>query len=163
MLAIARRRRPVLTALLGALTWTGHGGAWAIAVVTLVFGIRYDFVRFAYREYALHSTLAAGISWIVVKVIKVLVHRRRPFQVLENFPRLTSAPSDDSFPSGHAASVFAFLTAMAPLGPAVATPIAFGALVISFSRYYLGVHFPSDIFAGALIGVVCGAGYLILA
>jgi undecaprenyl-diphosphatase len=162
MFAIARRRRRALNAILGVLTWTGHGVAWALAVATLVLGSRYDLLRFPQREAALHSTLAAGIAWVASKLIKTAARRRRPFQVLESLPRLTSAPNDDSFPSAHAASVFAFLTAMTPLGPAVVTPIAMWAVLVSFSRYYLGVHFPSDIFAGALIGTISGAALLIV-
>lgn len=127
MLAMSRRRHPVLTAMLRTLTWTGHGRAWAIAVVTLALVIQYHAARFPHAESLLHSTLAAGIAWLLTKAIKVAVRRRRPFQVLENFARLTPAPNDDSFPSGHS------------------------------------VHFPSDIVAGALIGVLCGMGLIMLA
>lgn len=163
MRAISRRRHPVLTAMLRTLTWTGHGYAWAIAVVTLALVIRYDAARFPRGESILHSTLAAGIAWILVKAIKALVRRRRPFQVLGDYARLTPAPNDDSFPSGHSASAFAFLTALTPLGPEVVVPVAIWAVVISYSRYYLGVHFPSDIVAGVLIGVLSGMGLIMLA
>lgn len=161
MFAISRRRHRALNAFFGVLTWTGHGWAWTIVVVTLIFGSRYDVFRFAPRDAALHATIAVGIAWVIAKLIKTIVSRRRPFQVLEGFTRLTSAPNDDSFPSAHAATVFAFLTAMTPHGPAVVTPIAIWAVLVSFSRYYLGVHFPSDILAGALVGVISGAALVI--
>lgn len=158
MLAVARRRHPIVTGVLRALTWTGEGRWWAAIVLVLAAGIRFDFLRFPHREFTLFATLAPGVSWIFVKALKVFWRRRRPFQVLENYPGLTPAPLDDSFPSGHTASVFAFLVAMSPIGPVVAALLALWAGVVAFSRYYLGVHFPSDILVGALIGTLAGAG-----
>lgn len=161
VLTISRFRRPALNVFFGALTWTGHGAAWMIAVVTLVFADYYELFQFPQREVVLRATLAAGIGWFIAKLIKTTVPRARPFQVFVSVPRLTPAPSDDSFPSGHAAAAVAFAVAMTPLGLVIATPIALWALLVSFSRYYLGVHFPSDIVAGALIGVIAGVSMII--
>lgn len=158
MRAIARRRHPALTGVLKVLTWTGQGWWWAACVVVLGLGIHFDFLRFPHRKFTLFATLAPGVAWVFVQILKLAFRRRRPFQVLDGYESLTPAPRDDSFPSGHTASVFAFLTAMLPLGPAVAAALATWAAVVSFSRYYLGVHFPSDILVGALIGVAAGAG-----
>jgi phage replication-related protein YjqB (UPF0714/DUF867 family) len=108
----------------------------------------------------LQAAFAPGIAWIFVKAMKVFWRRRRPFQILEGFPGLTPAPLDDSFPSGHTASVFAFLVAMSPLGPLVSAVLALWAGIVAYSRYYLGVHFPSDILVGALIGIGAGVGVI---
>ncbi len=158
MLAMARHRHPAVTTVLRVLTWTGEGRSWAILVVVLALGIHFDFLRFPHREFVFFSTLAPGISWIFVQALKIFWRRRRPFQILTDFPQLTPAPKDESFPSGHTASVFAFAAAMAPLGPLVAGALAIWAGIVAFSRYYLGVHFPSDIFVGAVIGILAGAG-----
>jgi phage replication-related protein YjqB (UPF0714/DUF867 family)/membrane-associated phospholipid phosphatase len=158
MLAIARRRHPGVTKFLRVLTWTGEGRSWGIFLGVLGVGTYFDILRFPHREFTLYALLAPGISWIFVKALKLFWRRKRPFQVLENYPRLTPAPLDDSFPSGHAASVFAFLAAMSPLGFAVSAALAVWASIVAFSRYYLGVHFPSDIFVGALIGILTGTG-----
>ncbi len=157
MLAIARKRHPALTRALQVLTWTGQGWWWAFLVVLLASGIRFDFLRFPHREYVLTSMIAPGIAWVFVQALKLRYRRRRPFQVLPGFEKLTPAPVDESFPSGHTASVFAFFVAMLPLGPVVSAALAAWASVVAFSRYYLGVHFPSDIFVGALIGILAGA------
>jgi membrane-associated phospholipid phosphatase len=85
--------------------------------------------------------------------IKLLVKRPRP--VLEGLPPLGGAPSSLSFPSAHALSSFAVATAMFRVDPATAGAL-FVALALSLGRPYLGMHYPSDVLAGALLGIVLG-------
>lgn len=85
--------------------------------------------------------------------IKLLVRRPRPS--LEGLPPLGGAPSSLSFPSAHATSSFAVATAMVRVDPAM-----FGAFVVALAlalgRPYLGMHYPSDVLAGAVLGVLLG-------
>jgi len=86
-------------------------------------------------------------------VVKLMVRRPRP--VLEGLPPLGGAPSSLSFPSAHATSSFAVATAMArvePLG-ALAFVLAFA---LALGRPYLGMHYPSDVAIGAVLGVALG-------
>jgi undecaprenyl-diphosphatase len=85
--------------------------------------------------------------------IKLLVRRPRP--VLEGLPPLGGAPSSLSFPSAHAVSSFAVATAMVRVDPATAGAFAV-AIALSLGRPYLGMHYPSDVLAGAFIGVALG-------
>jgi decaprenylphosphoryl-5-phosphoribose phosphatase len=85
--------------------------------------------------------------------IKLLVRRPRP--VLEGLPPLGGAPSSLSFPSAHALSSFAVATAMYRVDPATAGALVI-ALAISLGRPYLGMHYPSDVAVGALLGVLLG-------
>jgi len=87
--------------------------------------------------------------------IKQLVGRRRP--ELSGLPPLTSTPTRLSFPSAHAATSFAGARCYARLGlPAPALyALAAG---LSLSRLYLGVHYPSDVLAGAALGTLAGVG-----
>ena len=85
--------------------------------------------------------------------IKLAVRRPRP--VLEGLPPLGGAPSSLSFPSAHALSSFAVATAMVRVDPATAGALLV-ALALSLGRPYLGMHYPSDVLAGALLGVVLG-------
>ena len=85
--------------------------------------------------------------------IKLLVKRPRP--VLEGLPPLGGAPSSLSFPSAHALSSFAVATAMYRVDPATAGALVV-ALAISLGRPYLGMHYPSDVAAGAVLGVALG-------
>ena len=85
--------------------------------------------------------------------LKLLVKRPRP--VLEGLPPLGGAPSSLSFPSAHALSSFAVATAMFRVDPATAGALVV-ALAISLGRPYLGMHYPSDVAVGALLGVLLG-------
>jgi undecaprenyl-diphosphatase len=85
--------------------------------------------------------------------LKLIVKRPRP--VLEGLPPLGGAPSSLSFPSAHALSSFAVATAMFRVDPATAGALVF-ALALSLGRPYLGMHYPSDVLAGAVLGVILG-------
>jgi membrane-associated phospholipid phosphatase len=93
--------------------------------------------------------IAIGLNYVV----KLIVRRPRP--VWEGLPPLGGAPSSLSFPSAHATSSFAVATAMTrvePLG-ALAFLLAFA---LALGRPYLGMHYPSDVLAGAVIGILLG-------
>jgi undecaprenyl-diphosphatase len=86
-------------------------------------------------------------------LVKLIVRRPRP--VLEGLPPLGGAPSSLSFPSAHATSSFAVATAMFRVDPATAGVFVV-AIVLSLGRPYLGMHYPSDVLAGALLGLALG-------
>lgn len=97
---------------------------------------------------------AAILGTFAVNVaIKNVVRRRRP--TLEGLPPLVGTPTGLSFPSTHAGTSFAGARALAQAGlPAV--PLRALAASLALSRLYLGVHYPSDIAAGAALGHVLG-------
>jgi undecaprenyl-diphosphatase len=110
------------------------------------------------RDHALWLVaLLVGVA-IAVFSIKLLVGRSRPCTSLAEVHALVfNAPTDPSFPSGHAAGAFAvaafvtFEIAVHPLAKVALFVVAAG---IALSRVALGVHFPSDVLAGALLGTV---------
>ena len=65
-------------------------------------------------------------------------------------------PGSTSFPSGHSASGFAFATAVGDQLPRLALPLRFLAAVVAYSRVHSGVHYPSDVLVGSVIGIVIG-------
>lgn len=93
--------------------------------------------------------VAIGLNYVV----KLIVKRPRP--VLEGLPPLGGAPSSLSFPSAHATSSFAVATAMTRVAPEAAIVFALAA-ALSLGRPYLGMHYPSDVLAGAILGVALG-------
>jgi membrane-associated phospholipid phosphatase len=93
--------------------------------------------------------VAIGINFAV----KVLVRRPRP--VLEGLPPLGGAPSSLSFPSAHATASFACATAMTRIAPEAAFLFIL-ATAIAACRPYLGMHYPSDVVAGAILGTGLG-------
>ena len=106
------------------------------------------------------SALCAMVIGLVVVnfTVKPLVNRPRPWVVIEGFVNLVEEKDPHSFPSGHTNAAFAFAVALCMTAPrrwmkiaAVCAGVAMG-----LSRLYVGVHFPSDVLAGAVIGSVCG-------
>jgi undecaprenyl-diphosphatase len=94
---------------------------------------------------------AIGLNFAV----KLLVRRRRP--ELEGLPPLGGAPSSLSFPSAHATASFAAATAMSRIAPRRRPALFAGATLMALTRPYLGMHYPSDVLAGAALGTALGA------
>jgi membrane-associated phospholipid phosphatase len=99
----------------------------------------------------------AVTSLLVNLVLKPLFRRTRPsLSQVPALRQLTRQPRSASLPSGHAASAAAFATGVAIELPALAPPIALVAAAVSYSRIYTGVHYPSDVAAGAAVGTSVG-------
>jgi membrane-associated phospholipid phosphatase len=99
------------------------------------------------------ATGCVGGAYLLSTSIKVAIGRRRP--VIEDLPHLMVTPTGLSFPSSHSTSSFAAAQAFAGLLPR--TPLLCAASAMAFSRLYLGVHYPSDVAAGAALGTVIGS------
>jgi membrane-associated phospholipid phosphatase len=120
--------------------WLALGGAGALA----------DPDR---RERWLRATLAVGLAYGISTSIKVAIGRRRP--LVEDLPHLMATPTGLSFPSSHSTSSFAAARAFGTLLPP--GPLYSAAMAMALSRLYLGVHYPSDIAAGAALGTLLGS------
>ncbi len=95
-----------------------------------------------------------GLAYGLNYVVKLGVKRRRP--ELEDLPPLTKVVSDLSFPSAHATTSFAAAVAYSRALPLAAPLFYGGATMFALSRPYLGVHYPSDVLAGAALGTATG-------
>ncbi len=112
-----------------------------------------------YRGVGVRATLALSIETLLVNfVLKPLVGRTRPFVVNNSIDVLTGMPHDFSFPSGHTGSMVVvcavILFCMDKKYGIVATVAA---LLMAFSRVYVGVHYPTDVFASIVLGIVIAA------
>ncbi len=140
---------PLLDFWMPKITALGNAGfIWLLAGVVLICTKKYR-----RQGVLLLAALAAGIL-VGNVVLKNLIARPRPCWLDTSVPMLIAVPQDYSFPSGH--------TLISTIGAAILarTDRRFGyaaiplAVLIAFSRMYLFVHFPSDILAGAVIGLV---------
>ena len=129
------------------------GKAGNNAMVWVVLGVVLALIDPGRREAWLICAALGPIAIALNYGIKLLVRRPRP--VLKGLPPLGGAPSSLSFPSAHALSSFAVATAMFRVDPATAAAFLV-ALVLSLGRPYLGMHYPSDVLAGALLGILLG-------
>jgi undecaprenyl-diphosphatase len=153
---------PLFDVLMPALTHQGYLLGIPLALYTLYAGSRArtpegkSFLLTALAA-VLIALLAVPLADALVHQLKMLNARPRPCQALEGVRLLFICPSSFSMPSSHAATSFAFATPLfaltRPFLPLLwrITPLLIAA-AIAFSRTYLGVHYFSDIVAGALLG-----------
>ncbi len=92
-------------------------------------------------------------SYLVNTAVKVAIGRERPR--LAALPPLAATPTQLSFPSAHATTSFAAARAYAPL--LAPEPVYALAVALALSRLYLGLHYPSDVLAGAVLGSLLGS------
>ena len=144
----AQARSPALDALVAAINPIGSGVTLLAFCVTLAL-ICHATGRTRPCRAASAGALAFTVAGLVEFGLKHAVGRPRPAPVL---PLL--GPELDSFPSGHATSVFAVATAIASFYPGLHWPLYALAGAISLGRVYLARHYLSDVIAGAVIGLV---------
>jgi undecaprenyl-diphosphatase len=156
-------RAGALTSIAAAFTVLGDG--WILLAVLPLLASR------RHRAIAVALTCVLSVNAGAVSLLKIAVHRVRPCHSLAGVSCLWgNAPSDFSFPSGHASGSFAFAAFACSLvlaGPsregagqrwrlAACAAAVVGAACIALSRVYLGVHFPGDVAAGSLLGAAVG-------
>jgi undecaprenyl-diphosphatase len=118
----------------------------------------------AKRPVLLTSALTAACVWttdILATVAKSVIGRPRPFASLDEADPLFGSTLGSSFPSGHAATAAAGVVALAVLTRKAVPALVLLALLVSFSRVYVGVHYPLDVVGGAVLGAIVAAGLLL--
>jgi undecaprenyl-diphosphatase len=111
------------------------------------------------RRAAARGMVAVGATSALVNLaVKSAWSRRRPDPAGAGVPeaRNVKMPGSPSFPSGHAASAFAFAEAASRELPWLGGPLRFLAAAVAYSRVHAGVHYPGDVIIGALIGEATG-------
>ena len=103
---------------------------------------------------------ATAINGLFTTTIKLSVHRERPFITYPNDITKYSVAGSYSFPSGHTSMAFCTATSISLMYPKwyIIVPAYLWAGSVGYSRMYLGVHYPTDVLAGALIGTGTSIG-----
>ena len=147
-------RNEVLTPFMKVVTKLGdHGIFWVILTLILLLIPRT-------RKAGLCSLFALVSVYVINNlIIKNIVARTRPYEVVEGLILIGKKADDFSFPSGHTASSFASMTALIRSG-AIPKPcgicLIILAVLIALSRLYVGIHYPTDVIFGMISGIACG-------
>ena len=130
-----------------------HSKLWIGLAATMAATPRRSTRRAALRGMAAVSLASASANLVG----KTVIRRQRPGVVdIPLIRQLHRVPDSSSFPSGHAASAAAFATGVALENPYLALPVAALAAGVAASRVVTGVHYPTDVVAGAAVGVAAG-------
>ncbi len=113
----------------------------------------------SYQRLAVEIVLGTLTLWLIVEAIKMLTDRSRPFLVLEGTRIIGRKESGRSFPSGHTSQIFFMATLFRyqfklDIGQIIVLYLI--AVLVGFTRIYVGAHYPRDVFGGAMLGSVWG-------
>lgn len=145
-------RNPILDPFMKVITTLGNAGIlWILLTILLL-------IPKQTRRVGIISACALIASLLVNNIlVKNLVARVRPYNAIETLIPIVTKPAEYSFPSGHAASSFASASVCYRNLPKKYGILAIViAALISLSRLYVGVHYPTDVLAGVISGIVCG-------
>jgi undecaprenyl-diphosphatase len=126
-----------------------NGLVWLLIALALALWTR----RYPLFGAVFLTTVVADVSNYA---LKLGFDRTRPNVAYRDPPPLLHPPDSNSFPSGHAATSFACATVIAATAPRLRLPLYLLAAAIAWSRVYVGVHYPLDVFGGALWGLAVG-------
>ena len=140
------QRRDVIPAA-RALSRSGDGYLHALLPLLLgIMGVAH------WQDFALLVAVALAAERLLYFALKNSLRRRRPQEAVPGFRSLITASDRFSFPSGHSSAAFLLATALVILYGGALLPIYLWAGCVALSRVLLGVHFPGDTLAGAVMG-----------
>ena len=145
-------RHDVLTPIVKAITYSGNWGAIMIAAVVILL------IKPKTRKLGMMCGAALVVNLVICNLIlKLAVARVRPYETIEGLELIVGKAYDWSFPSGHSSGGFAVGTVIfMETKKRVGVPVLILALLIALSRLYVGIHYPTDVLFGAIIGTVIG-------
>lgn len=100
--------------------------------------------------------LAPGISFVFVSIFRHYVNAPRPYEVADIEPIIEKETTGNSFPSRHVFSIFVIATTLYFISKPLGILLMIAGVLLAILRVVGGVHFPRDVIAGAIIGIVSG-------
>jgi undecaprenyl-diphosphatase len=135
----------------GVVSRLGDGWLWYGLIAALAIGAGEHG-----RHAALQMACTGIVAWLLYRVLKRRTRRPRPFRVHREVIARAPPLDEFSFPSGHTLHAVSFGIVATTWFPALALPLALFAVLVAMSRVVLGLHYPSDVLAGAALGAVLG-------
>ncbi|WP_200789018.1 phosphatase PAP2 family protein [Atopostipes suicloacalis] len=100
--------------------------------------------------------MAPGISFVFVSIFRHYVNAPRPYEVADIEPIIEKETTGNSFPSRHVFSIFVIATTLYFISKPLGILLMIAGVLLAILRVVGGVHFPRDVIAGAIIGIVSG-------
>lgn len=101
-------------------------------------------------------TLVPAVSFVLVSVFRKVYNAKRPYEVYDFKPLIEKDTKGKSFPSRHVFSIFVIGSSLLWLYPYAGVLVCVMGCGLAVVRVVTGVHFPKDVVAGAVVGIVCG-------
>ena len=130
----------------------------SIALLAFWFGFKDASKRLRIQKGVLAAMASLGLTSGAVRLCYVFLHRPRPFVELDNVHLLFYRPTDPSFPAEPAAVLFSIAFSIYLVDKRIGRWFMVAAALQGFSRVFVGVHYPLDIVAGAILGIVISFG-----
>ena len=130
---------------------SGDGFLYPLTVILIAFFSVSSALSFFFT-----TCIAFSMELTIYFLLKNSLKRSRPSEKLDHIQNMMLPPDEFSFPSGHTAAAFVMATILASYYPSLSMPVYTWALLVGVSRVYLGLHYPTDILAGIILGISSG-------
>lgn len=144
-----KMRSHILDLIMPKITHMG-GATFTISLLAMLLIFSGDLVQ----SWSVQAFIALSTSHIIVHFVKKTWVRQRPYNHYKNVNLATNPLKDYSFPSGHTTAAFSIACTFCinmPILTLILLPIA---IMIGLSRMYIGLHYPTDVLIGAMLGIV---------
>jgi membrane-associated phospholipid phosphatase len=128
----------------------------SVAVIFCLYFVALILAFIKNQSWAEYKLIVLPLSgFIIASLLRLFIDKKRPYEVGIH-PLATKPTKGKSFPSRHLASAFLIGTTLLPVFPVFGGIVLFLGVCLGYTRCALGLHFPSDVIAGALLGVFVG-------
>lgn len=136
---------------------------WMTGIVFLAYPILLGYLLFTGNNQKLMQTiLVPAVSFVIVSVFRRCYTAPRPYELLDIEPLIEKDTKGRSFPSRHVFSIFIIGMTFFYIAKPIGIVIGIMGIAMAYIRVVGGVHFPKDVVAGAVTGILCGMMYYII-